>query len=177
MRPALLITKLLATIGWTRMCAPRCRSTLTIGTRESPKIIGTSTRCVKKTSDTAFVLQGKAHCHYSFFLILFTPPPGPPERASGGCDCEQVPSRGLADRGRRVSPEPRRNLARGRDEKARSRAMRLLMFLAERAARSWGSTELIDEWGRPLLPQTPSTRLSRAEARLVDYSRQALNIS
>src|SRR5258706_8779614 len=45
-----------------------------------------------------------------------------PERAfrAGMATVEQVPSRGLADRRLASQPGPRRNLARGRDKKARS---------------------------------------------------------
>ena len=120
------------------MCGPRCRSTLTIGTRESPQ-------------DHLKQVQG---CVKNFRNRLCATRKGNRSGLSGlGWRLlNKYPHEDWRIGDWRVSPDRGEISREGDTKKLDPRAMRLLMFLAERAGEIVGVTELLDGvWGKAVV--------------------------
>jgi TolB-like protein/DNA-binding winged helix-turn-helix (wHTH) protein len=120
------------------MCGPRCRSTLTIGTRESPQ-------------DHLKQVQG---CVKNFRNCLCATRKGNRSGLSGlGWRLlNKYPHEDWRIGDWRVSPDRGEISHEGETKKLDPRAMRLLMFLAERAGEIVGVTELLDGvWGKAVV--------------------------
>ncbi len=120
------------------MCGPRCRSTLTIGTRESPQ-------------DHLKQVQG---CVKNFRNCLCATRKGNRSGLSGlGWRLlNKYPHEDWRIGDWRVSPDRGEISHEGETKKLDPRAMRLLMFLAERAGEIVGVTDLLDGvWGKAVV--------------------------